>query len=153
MAASERAILFDADVIIKLHEWEYWGKVCKRLGVRACVAEYVARHEARFYRDRTTRRRRQIRLGKLSADSVPRLVTVDDLSGEEYAQYLRYFSALEVADPGERETFALAWVLGYDVCSRDTAARDIFFAHRPEGCPSKHMDVMPMLRRLKIVDR
>jgi len=52
----------------------------------------------------------------------------------------------------ERETFALAWVLGYDVCSRDTAAREIFFTHRPEGCGSKHMDIMPLLRKLKIID-
>jgi len=152
MAGCERAILFDADVIIKLHEWAYWSKVCKRLGPRACVGEYVAKNEARFYRDRTTHKSRPIRLDKLTADSVPRMVTVDDLSGEQYAQYLQHFSTLEVADAGERETFALAWVLGYDVCSRDIAAREIFFTHRPEGCPSKHMDIMPLLRKLKIID-
>jgi hypothetical protein len=152
MGEPERAILFDADVIIKLHEWEYWGKLLKRVGARACVAEFVARQEARFYRDRATRRPRAIRLSHLNADSIPRMVTVHDLSSEQYAQYLQYFSTLEVADAGERETFALAWVLGYDVCSRDTAARDIFFAHKPKSCQSKHMDIMPLLRKLKIVD-
>ncbi|MBT3200542.1 MAG: hypothetical protein HN350_11555 [Phycisphaerales bacterium] len=153
MAKFQRAILFDADVIIKLHEWGCWGKLCKQLNSLACVSHFVATEEARYYRDRITHKSRPIRLGNLNADSIPRLVSLDDLSNEEYAQYLQYFSTLEVADAGERETFALAWALEYDVCSRDTAARDIFFTHRPQGCRSKHMDIMPLLRTLKIIAR
>jgi len=75
------------------------------------------------------------------------------LSGARHGQYLQHFAALEAADPGERETFALAWVLGYDVCSRDVSAAEIFHRLRPEGCPSRHRDVMPLLERLGILRR
>lgn len=151
MAKIERPIFFDADAVIQLLTWNCWGRVCRTLGDKACLSRYVADEEVRGYRDRTTRRWRRFNSSALSANSVPRALEAGDLAEEQYERYLRYFSELAVADPGERETFAMAWALGYDVCSRDVAARDVFFSYRPEGCCSRHIDVMPLLRRLRII--
>ncbi len=151
MAKAHRPILFDADAFICLLEWNVFGKVRKSLGASACVAEYVIRKEIKGHRDRTTKRWIPFNCARINRESVPRLVTKDDLSGKQYEEYLQHFQSLVVADPGERETFALAWVLGYDVCSRDTDARSVFYEYRPEGCSSKHMDVMDLLRRLELV--
>lgn len=146
MAKITRPILLDADAIICLLEWDCFRRICNRLGDLACVGEFVAKREVKGHKDRVTRRWVPFRSSRITPSSVPRLVTPADLTPEQYKGYLKYFEALKVAGPGERETFALAWVLGYDVCSRDTEAREIFFQHRPKGCSSRHYDVMDLLR-------
>ena len=150
MAGVNRPILLDADAIINLLTWGYYGKVCRKLGDMGCVAEYVARHEVKGHRQDGTGRWVPFPSGKITPSSRPRLVTPHDLDEEQYDQYLQFFAALVQADRGERETFALAWVLGYDVCSRDTNAREIFMKLRPAGCTSEHYDVMDLLRLLKL---
>lgn len=150
MGAIERAIFIDADALILMLKWGCWGRARKILGSNACLAEYVAKVEVKGYEDRAGTWV-PFKLRHLSADSVPRMFTVGDLTDSQYQDYLRYFAELACAGPGERETFAMAWTLGYDVCSRDVAAREVFFRYRPQGCVSTHMDVMELLRRLKII--
>ncbi len=151
MRGIQRPVIFDADAVIRLLECDVWGRVCKALGSNACLAELVAKKEVRGHRDRVTRRWRRFKSDHLSAETVPRLLKADGLTPTEHEQYIKYFASLDVADPGERETFAFAWVLGYDVCSRDVNAKEVFFTYRPEGCTSQHMDVMDLLRRLRII--
>ena len=151
MAKITRPILLDADAIICLLRWDCFGRICDRLGDLGCVGEFVAKHEVKGHVDRVTGRWVPFRSARITPSGVPRLVAPASLSPEQYHDYLEYFEALKMAGPGERERFALAWVLDYDVCSRDTEARQIFFQHRPRGCSSRHFDVMELLRLLGLV--
>jgi hypothetical protein len=148
MAKIARAILLDADAVICLLQWDCFRKVCRRLGAFACIGELVATQEVKGHRDRVTGRWVPFRSARITPTSVPRLVAPGGLTSEQYRDYLRHFEALRMAGRGERETFALAWALDCDVCSRDTEAREIFFRQRPEGCSSRHLDVMELLRLL-----
>lgn len=151
MGGIQRPVIFDADAVIPLLEWNYWGKICKVLGPKACLAEYVAKEEVKGYKDCVTGRWYRFNTSHLGAETVPRVLKAEDLTPTEYEQYITHVKTLDVADPGERETFAFAWVLGCDVCSRDVNAKEIFSAHLPADCTSQHMDVMDLLRRLKLV--
>ena len=151
MGGIQRPVILDADAVIPLLEWGSWGKVCKALGSNACLAEYVADQEVLGYTDRCTGKWYRFRTSHLSAATVPRVLRARDLTPDEHSQYLTHMERLTVADPGERETFAFAWVLGFDVCGRDVNASEVFAQYRPAGCTSQHMDVMHLLRRLKLV--
>ncbi len=150
MGKAQRPILFDADAIINLLEWGCYGKLCRALGNNACVADAV-RGEVKYYVDRVTRRRRRFNSSAITTSSVPRLVTIDELSDEQYATYLRHFRTLAGAHAGERETVALAWVLEYDVCVFDKDATDLFNRHKPPGCPSRHTSLLDLLRSLRLI--
>ena len=150
MGKAQRPILFDADTIINLLEWGCYGKLCRALGNNTCVADAV-RGEVKYYVDRATGRRRRFNSGAITTSSVPRLVTIDELSDEQYPTYLRYFRTLAAAHPGERETVALAWVLNYDVCLSDKEATDLFNRHKPADSPSRHIWLLDLLRSLRLI--
>lgn len=149
--AIKRPVLMDADAVINLLEWGFFERVCRALGQNACLAEYVAICEVKYYKERNSNRRRPFNSGRLSATTTPRLVSSGDLTVAQYKVYLESFAGLDVVDLGERETFSLAWALDWDVCSREVAAANLFHSRRPQGCSSKHMDVMVLLRALKIL--
>jgi len=152
MGAITKPIFLDAVTVIQLLEWGRYGKVCRALGDLACLSEIVARVEVKHYVERTSGRTIRFDPAKVTPTSVPRLVAVDQLSAEQYERYLEYFFVLEGADKGEREMFALAWVLDYDVCSWDTGASDLFRQHRPEGCTSRYILTLDLLRSLKLIE-
>ena len=152
MASAERPIVFDADALIKLRGWKnHYGKLQRVLGNNFCVVEYVAKKEVKYYEDGNTGRRFGFDLSYLTSKTVPRLVSENDLPDEVHSKYLEYFNALSGAGPGERPTFAMAWVLDYDVCSDDTGAHDLFRQHRPPDCQSRYFTLLQLLRHLKII--
>lgn len=150
MGGIERPILLDADAVILFHEWGVWPRIRKCLGQDACVTETIV-DEAKYYTDRASRRHCRIDLSYVAQSTEPRLVTIHDLTDDQYQEYLKHFAALEQAGRGERELFAMAWVLQYDVCSRDTNASEVFRRHRPGASISRHVLPMDLLRKLKIV--
>ncbi len=151
MSKDDRSIIFDADSLICLFEWEYYGKLKNKLGNRFCVSEYVADNEVKYYKQRGTGRKMKIELRRNKSGAVPRIISPNDLNDSEYEMYLTYFQILTAADAGERETFALAWVLDYHVCSRDTEARELFYKYRPVRISSRHMTMLEILRSEKII--
>jgi len=151
MAKVIRPILFDADAMINLLSWGYYAKVKEKLGVNFCVSEYVAKKEVLFYTEPKRGRKKEYPGYKLTKETVPRLVMSADLSPVEEKTFFEYFVRLNTADAGERETFALAWVLGYDVCSNDTDAEDIWRRLKPSDCPSRHYFLQNFLREQKII--
>ncbi|MBN1943697.1 MAG: hypothetical protein JW849_10435 [Phycisphaerae bacterium] len=152
MAKIERPIFFDADSLIEL--WgcggKFYKKLCNVLQENMCVSE-VVKGEFKGAKDHATGQWRPSPAHKITPTSVPRLVTIGDLSDEQYTQYQTFFSELKSVGPGERETFALAWVLEYDVCSHDTEAWDIFRKQKPTDSLSRHRTLLPLLRYLKII--
>jgi len=151
MGAITKPILLDAVTVIHLLEWGRYWAVCQALGNLACLSEFVASNEVKYHVDRASGRRIRFDPAKVTPTSVPRLVTVDQLSAEQYERYLEHFNILKGADKGEREMFALAWVLGYDVCSWDGGALDLFREHRPKGCTSRYIPTLDLLRSLKLL--
>ena len=150
MTKISRPILLDADAIIRLLEWDCYGKLCRALGRSACVAEAV-REQVKYYTDQATGRRIRFNSSSITTAGVPRLVTVGELTDEQYENYLRHPKNLVEAHIGERETFALAWVLGFDVCSWDVDAKGIFQGRRPNGCCSEYLGVLDLLRSLDLI--
>lgn len=86
-----------------------------------------------------------------SGRSAPRLITLDALTDEEYAEYLRYVSLLQGLGAGERDTIAMAWAKGFDVCSNDKEAADLFREHRPDSVCSRYICLMDYLRELDLI--
>lgn len=149
MGAIERPILLDADSMILVHEWGVRRKIRKPLREHGCLTETIV-NEAKYYKDRATNGDCRINLKCVGQTTAPRLVTIHDLTDDQYREYLEHFAALEQAGRGEREIFAMPWVLQYDVCSQDTNASELFRQHRPAASISRHVLPVDLLRKLKI---
>lgn len=150
MAGSKEKVLFDADALINLWGFgrKYLNRLCRKINI--VISETVA-SEVKGAKERGTGHWRAFPKEKIGSDGFPDLFCLDDLDSEHYVEYLKYFQLLQGADAGERETFALAWVLGLDVCSYDQEAEGLWRKHKPPEVPSKHLYLMDILRQNKVL--
>lgn len=149
MAEQGQIILFDADALIRLWGYgaNYLSKLCRNTDI---FVSPTVLDEVKGATNQAGRWKRFPR-EKIGSEGYPKLLNLDELDEKQYADYSAYFQVLRGADPGERETFSIAWALGWDVCSYDREAEALWREHKPPDVSSRHLYLMDILRKHKVL--
>jgi hypothetical protein len=112
-----KLLIFDANVVISLHEYGLWAQITERCDVH--LSRTVAESEADFYEDKSGN---QIPID-LSPDEQAARITVFDLDITAIRAFERMFDCNYAAelDPGEKESLAhlVRSKEDYRICSGD----------------------------------